>query len=211
MRKTLTSLLAGVAVATLAGAASAQVPYGYGGYPGYGDYGNYGGYGGQTATLYELPGFQGRSIVVNGSTNNLDDVGFNDRARSVRLTGTWKLCEDAGYRGHCETVDGSIADLRSRGINGLSSIGPSNDYGGGYPGGYPGGYGGNGVQGRSVVFYPGPVNNSYGSVPPYGGGNAYGYGTGRRAADDFCRRMGNREAVYYDNSGYGVSDVLCRR
>lgn len=221
MRITLTSLLAGAALAAVATAAGAQSPgYGYyppvpaypavpaypvvPAYPGY----DYGGYGAQTATLYELPGFQGRSIVVNGSTNNLDDLGFNDRARSVRVTGTWKLCEDAGYRGHCETITGSVADLRSRGINGLSSIGPSNDYGG-----YPGGYGGGGVQGRSVVFYPGSVSNSYDARPPwgYGGGNAYGYGTDRRAADAFCRRMGNREAVYYDNTGGSLSDVLCRR
>jgi hypothetical protein len=207
MRRTITSLLAGAALATIAGAAGAQTYGGY--YPPYGGYGYDNGYGntgyGQTATLYELPGFQGRSIVVNGSTNNLDDMGFNDRARSVRFNGTWKLCEDAGYRGHCEILSGSVADLRSRGINGLSSIGPYNDYGA-----YPGGGYGRGVQGRSVVFYAGPVSSNYSNgYPPYG--NGYGYGVSRRTADDFCRSMGNREAIYYDSAGGTLQDVLCRR
>ena len=219
MRKTLTSLLAGAALAAVASAAGAQTPgYGYPAYPpvpaypvvpAYPGYGGYGGYGNQTATLYELPGFQGRSVVVNGSTGNLADNGFNDRARSVQLSGTWRLCEDAGFRSRCETMSGSIPDLSRRGINGLSSLQPV-DNGGGYPGGYPGGAG---VQGRLVVFYPGPVSSSYGAGPPYGygGGNAYGYGTGKRAADNFCRQMGAREAIYYDSAGNTLQDVLCRR
>jgi hypothetical protein len=218
MRNTITSLLAGAALAAVASAAGAQTPgYGYPGYlppppypavPAYPGYGGYGGYGNQTATLYELPGFLGRSVVVNGSTTNLDNIGFNDRTRSVRLTGTWRLCEDSDFRSRCETLTGSVVDLRQRGISGLSSLQPvdNND-------GYPGGAGA-GVAGRSVIFYPGAVsNNSYRAGPPwgYGGGNAYGYGTGKRAADDFCRQMGNRESVYYDNTGNGLSDVLCRR
>ena len=221
MRNILTGLLAGAALAAVASAAGAQTP-GYGYYPpvptypapaypvvpAYPAYGGYGGYGNQTATLYELPGFQGRSVVVNGSTNNLDNIGFNDRTRSVRLSGTWRLCEDSDFRSRCETLSGSVPDLRQRGISGLSSLQPVDN--GGYPGGYPGA---GAVQGRSVVFYPGPVSSTYSSRPPwgYGGGNAYGYGTGKRAADDFCRSMGNREAVYYDNAGSVLQDVLCRR
>ncbi|MGE5565910.1 MAG: beta/gamma crystallin-related protein [Parcubacteria group bacterium] len=209
------SLLAGAALAAVAGAAGAQTPYGYPAYPpvpayptvpAYPGYGGYGGYGNQTATLYELPGFQGRSVVVNGSNGNLDNIGFNDRTRSVRLSGTWRLCEDADFRSRCETMSGSIPDLSRRGISGLSSLQPVDS---GYP---DGGYGGGAVQGRSVVFYPGPVSSTYGRPPwGYGGGNAYGYGTGRRAADDFCRSMGNREAVYYDNAAGTLQDVLCRR
>jgi hypothetical protein len=217
MRTPIKSLLAGAALAAIAGTAGAQTPGYYPGYPpvpaypvvpAYPGYG-YGGYGAQTATLYELPGFMGRSVVVNGSTGNLADIDFNDRTRSVRLTGTWRLCEDAGFRSRCETMSGSIPDLSRRGINGLSSLQPV-DNGGGYPGSYPGG---GAVQGRSVVFYPGPVSTAYDNAPPYGygGGNAYGYGVGKRAADAFCRRMGNRDALYYDNAGNTLQDVLCRR
>jgi len=213
MRKTLMSLLAGAALAAVATAAGAQSP-GYGYYPpvppypvnpGYPVYG--GGYSNQTATLYELPGFQGRSVVVNGSTTNLDNIGFNDRTRSVRLSGTWRLCEDSDFRSRCETMSGAIPDLGRRGISGLSSLQPIDNGG---DDGYPDG---GAVQGRTVVFYPGPVSSNYGSAPPYGygGGNAYGYGTGKRAADSFCRRMGNRDAVYYDNTGSILQDVLCRR
>ena len=221
MRKTLTSLLAGAALAAIASSAGAQTPgYVYPGYPpvppypGVPAYPGYGGYGSQTATLYELPAFLGRSVVVNGSTGNLADIGFNDRARSVRLNGTWRLCEDAGFRSRCETMSGSIPDLSGRGINGLSSLQPVDT--GGYPGGYPGSYpGGGAVSGRLVIFYPGPVssNYSYGAGQPYGygGGNAYGYGVGKRGADAFCRRMGNREAVYYDSANNTLQDVLCRR
>ena len=223
MRNTITSLLAGAALAAIAGAAGAQTPGYYPGYPPvpaypvvptYPGYGGYGGYGAQTATLYELPGFLGRSVVVNGSTGNLSDIGFNDRTRSVRLSGTWRLCEDAGFRSRCETMSGSIPDLSQRGISGLSSLQPVDT--GGYPGSYPGG---GAVSGRLVIFYPGPVSSNYGAGQPYGGGqpygygggNAYGYGVGKRGADAFCRRMGNREAVYYDSAGNTLQDVLCRR
>jgi len=178
---------------------SADLSGGYPGYPGYpGSYPGYPATG--TAVLYEYPNFQGRSIVVTNAEGNLDNVGFNDRARSVQLTGSWRLCEDAGFRGHCETVTGPIANLSGR-INGLSSLQQTADSYPGYPG-YPGA--GQAVPGRAVVFYPGAVSGGYGA--PYG---AY-QGT-RRAADDFCRRMGHRDAVWFDPAGGGLSDVLCRR
>lgn len=166
---------------------------GFPGYPG----GGWGGTG--TATLYEFPNFQGRSVVVTREEGNLSNVGFNDRARSARFEGTWRVCEDASYRGRCETFVGSVPNLSLR-ISGVSSLqmtgGP-----GGYPG-YPGG--GQGVEGRSVVFYAGAVGSTYGS--PYGQ-----YRGTRRAADDFCRQMGHRNSVYFDPAGGDLSDVLCRR
>jgi hypothetical protein len=163
--------------------------------------------GAETAVLFEYPNFQGRSVTVTRESGNLDSIGFNDRARSVQLTGTWKLCEDAGYRGRCETVTGAVPNLAYRNISGLSSLQVTGAYGGGY--GTPpwggGGYGQGGVPGTSVVFYPGPVpTTGYGA--PYGS-----FGGTKRAADDFCRSMGNRSSVYYDSAGGILSDVLCRR
>lgn len=205
MRKTLTSLLAGAALASIAGAAGAQ-PYGgiFPPYPG-NDYG-YGN--GQTATLYELPGFRGRSVVVNGANDNLANIDFNDRTGSLRLNGSWRLCEDAGYRSRCITLSGSIPDLRARGISGLSSLQAVN---GGYDDDYGGGYDRDGVRGRNSVFFPGPAARyrnygNYGS--PYG--NPYG-GYGARNADSFCRQMGYGGSLYADTSHGEMADVLCRR
>jgi len=209
MRKTLTSLLAGAALVTIAGSARAQTPYGY--YPPYGG-NDYGSAGSADAVLYEYPGFQGRSVVIHIQSGNLANEGFNDRARSARLPGTWRLCEDASFRGHCDTMGGDIPDLSARGINGLSAlqhIGDGYDDNPGYPGG---GYDRNGVQGRSSVFFPGPAARyrnygNYGS--PYGGYPYGGYGS--RNADSFCRQMGYAGALYADTSHGEMADVLCRR
>lgn len=202
MRTTYKALIAGAALAAVGTAAQAQFPYDIFS-PGYG--------GPDTATLYEYPNFQGRSVVITREQGNLDNIGFNDRARSIRATGSWRLCEDAGFRSRCETVNGTVADLGRFGFHGVSSLQKVGDGGYGYPGGdygYPGGgYPGQGygpVQGRDVVFYPGVVGSSYGS--PYGG-----YGGSRRTADEFCRSMGHRNAAWSDRSGGELSDILCRR
>lgn len=197
MRTTYKALIAGAALAAVGTAAQAQFPFDV---FGYGQ--QYGGP--DTATLYEYPNFQGRSVTVTRERSNLADINFNDRARSIRANGRWRLCEDAGYRSRCETVNGSVADLRSVGLHGVSSLQlVSGGYPGGYPG-YPGGGYGQGVPGRDVIFYPGVVGSNYGS--PYGG-----YGGSRRTADQFCRDMGHRNAVWSDRSGGELSDVLCRR
>lgn len=205
MRTTYKALIAGAALAAVGTAAQAQFPFDVFGGPQYGAP--------DTATLYEYPNFQGRSITITRERSNLSDVNFNDRARSIRTTGRWKLCEDSDYRSRCDTVNGSVADLRTMGFHGISSLqlvggGYGNPgYPGGYPG-YPGGGYGQGVPGRDVVFYPGVVGTTYGSTygSPYGG-----YGGARRTADQFCREMGHRNAVWSDRSGGELSDVLCRR
>lgn len=204
MRNSIKALLAGAALAAVASTAHAQFPF-TPGYPA----------GGDTAVLFEYPNFQGRSTIVTRENGNLDGTGFNDRVGSIQLNGAWRLCEDAGYRGRCMTFTGPVADLRSAGIRGLSSL--QIDSAGGYPGGYPtypgGGYGypgaGGAVAGRNVTFYPGAVNGG-----TYGNGYGYGYGSSsvsRSAANAFCRSMGHASAVYYDNAGGVLTDVLCRR
>lgn len=202
MRTTYKALIAGAALAAIGTAANAQFPFDIFS-PGYG--------GPDTATLYEYPNFQGRSVVVTREQSNLDSIGFNDRARSIRVTGSWRLCEDAGFRSRCETVNGTVADLGRFGFHGVSSLQKVADGGYGYPGQYPdggyGGYPGQGdgpVQGRDVVFYPGVVGSAYGA--PYGSG----YGS-RRTADEFCRSMGHRSSAWSSRSGGELSDVVCRR
>lgn len=161
MPKSLSLLLAGAALATLAGPASAQYgqPYGQ-------PAGQYGP-ARPTATLYEFPNYGGRSIVIEGENGNLQNVGFNDRARSGRFEGGWRICADSDYRSRCETVSGPVPNLDQYSLSGtVSSLRAEGDDGGypggpGYEPGYPGGgYGGgtatlyefSGFRGRSVTI-----------------------------------------------------------
>ena len=77
----------------------------------------------EEAILYEQPGFRGRSVTVSGEASNLRDHGFNDKAMSIRIRGTWQLCSDANYRGQCVSIQGDQDDLGRFGIaRNLSSI-----------------------------------------------------------------------------------------
>jgi Beta/Gamma crystallin len=52
--------------------------------------------------LFESPDFSGRSTWLNGSANNLELVGFNDRTESIIVErGRWRLCSDANQKGNC--------------------------------------------------------------------------------------------------------------
>jgi hypothetical protein len=55
--------------------------------------------------LYSAPGFSGRSMAVDRNhVRSLDDVGFNDQARSIRVErGYWMFCSDADFMGECRT------------------------------------------------------------------------------------------------------------
>lgn len=88
---------------------------GHGGGGGGGDWSGSGGSGGggsrHTATLYERTGFRGRSVTVNGDTPDLRDFGFNDKAMSIRIRGSWLLCSDWKFKGKCVSVRGDQEDL----------------------------------------------------------------------------------------------------
>lgn len=104
-------------------------------YPPQGGYGRpQGGYyppgrGGESwgVTLFERPGYRGRSIEV-GYMDNLDGSGFNDRVGSIRLSrgsGPWQVCTDARFRGRCTTIDRSISDTSQLGMwAAISSVRP---------------------------------------------------------------------------------------
>lgn len=56
-------------------------------------------------TLYTDDNFGGRSVTVRGATPDLVPLGFNDRTSSVIVrSGTWELCQHAGFQGHCITL-----------------------------------------------------------------------------------------------------------
>ena len=56
--------------------------------------------------LYERAGFGGRSFELNDNyIPNLDRVGFNDRASSIRVErGYWMFCSDSNFSGDCRTL-----------------------------------------------------------------------------------------------------------
>jgi hypothetical protein len=68
------------------------------------------------AILYERTGFRGRSVTVTGEASNLRDLGFNDKAMSIRVRGTWQLCSDARFRGQCVSIRGDQDDLGRLGL-----------------------------------------------------------------------------------------------
>jgi len=77
--------------------------------------------------LFDREGFGGERIGIDGNVPYLKNVGFNDRARSVKVrSGVWLLCEDPNGRGRCEYVDRNVRDLRDIGLTGrISSISPT--------------------------------------------------------------------------------------
>lgn len=193
-----------------------------------------------TITLYDLPNFQGPSRSFSAGVDNLADQGYNDRAQSARVTGVWRLCEDARMRGRCVEVSGDVPNLGDLRMSvQVSSFEPIGDRGGGYPAGggndrgpgydrgpgfdrgpgpdgrydrgpYPGGgpnpgplppppppaggrYTGPSLDGRTASFFPRPEPGPY------------------RDANGFCRRLGFSGAIYADDRGRELRDVLCRR
>jgi Beta/Gamma crystallin len=70
-------------------------------------------------TLFENDNFNGRRFGVNSSVSNLASAGFNDRASSVVVrSGTWQVCDDAYFRGHCVMLQpGEYPSLRRMGMN----------------------------------------------------------------------------------------------
>jgi hypothetical protein len=183
MRKTLMTFAA--AALAMAGAASAQP---------------YGGRGAPQATLYELPNFQGRSITITGSTPDLGQWRFNDRAQSARFSGTWRACEHDNFRGRCQEIRGEVADLTTFGLMAqISSLEPAGfggpGGGGGFPGrgdGWgppgPGGRDARGFDGTRTVFFPRPTVRGLDLA------------AGRNGADTFCRRQGLGPSVWFDSS-----------
>jgi hypothetical protein len=112
--------------------------------------------GAQEITLFENENFNGRRFTANGSLQNLDNSGFNDRANSATIrSGSWQLCDDAFYRGQCVTLNpGNYPSLGAMGLAGrVSSIREVgwNSGGGGGDGG-----GNVGPGSGAIVLYDAP-------------------------------------------------------
>lgn len=62
--------------------------------------------GGPSVTFFADSDFRGQSFVVTGETAFL--AGFNDRASSARVNGSWEVCEDTRFGGRCERIDRDV-------------------------------------------------------------------------------------------------------
>jgi hypothetical protein len=88
----------------------------------WGSGGNWGS--GTRAVLYAGYNLSGESFVVGaGGVRNLDRVGFNDKARSLRIeSGYWIFCSDADFQGNCHTYGpGDYPNLPSGQSHSISS------------------------------------------------------------------------------------------
>ena len=70
-------------------------------------------------TFYEREGFGGRSFVSRDQIDNLERIGFNDRASSAVVVGeTREVCEDARFQGRCVLLPaGNYPSLATMGLN----------------------------------------------------------------------------------------------
>ena len=78
-------------------------------------------------TFYEHDDYQGRSFTTARRVGNFLNVGFNDRASSIVVTGSrWEVCEDLRFEGRCRVLrQGSYPSLRAMGMNDrISSVRP---------------------------------------------------------------------------------------
>lgn len=69
-------------------------------------------------TLYDQPGFKGKSVTLFADNLDLSDTGVVGTARSAQVFGRWRVCEAPGWRGRCQTLSRNIADLAALGIAG---------------------------------------------------------------------------------------------
>ena len=55
--------------------------------------------------FYDRENFGGRGVTVTDVVADFNDIGFNDRTRSVVVySGTWELCHDMQFRGECQVL-----------------------------------------------------------------------------------------------------------
>lgn len=172
------------------------------------------------ATLYELPGFQGRQVDITAYGENLAGMGFNDIAQSARFEGRWRVCEDSGFRGKCQDLSGAVSDLAAVGMG--QKISSLQGYlegawrrGADWRGGWNGRDAARPYEGARNVLFP---------YPSVAGFDIAANGS---TANAFCRSVGLGSSAYYDGGERArqaldqegryvgdtgvLRDVLCRK
>lgn len=184
-------------------------------------------------TLFELPGYLGRSVTITADTPDLAKEGFAKRAQSARVTGSWQVCPAVTFAGACQTLNGNMPILKKSQIvsvrptpSATTSVTPA-------AGSQSGATGtataaaldldaldvGAGTEGQDMFFYARPSLS----------GSEIAAGTNdMTAATAFCKLAGqstassaSRTRVQASNlidvasktkvRGFALRDVLCRR
>lgn len=133
--------------------------------------------------VYEHEDFHGNSVVLQAPARDFRDIGFNDRASSLVVTGQpWEVCKDTGFEGRCIVLGpGRYRSLLELDFNDrLSSARPA--HGGSRHGEYRDAppqivfYEDNGFQGRSFTtqadvenFMRAGFNDRASSIVVFGG------------------------------------------
>ena len=170
------------------------------------------------ATIYRDRNFSGPAVAVDKANPNMR---LNFQVLSIRVErGPWEICSQPNFRGNCQIIRQSSADLRRshNWAGALQSMRPADT---GWGGGGSGGGGSGGVQqslkGMASEFFPAPRANGR---PGAARVLACSSGTptaacAAKSADAFCRTAGwggsARELMETENRRIYLADVLCVR
>lgn len=152
--------------------------------------GNSGGGTQSALTMYPEANYGGTAIVVTGALTALGrETSMNDKASSLKVTGSWEVCENGNFKGRCVTVTQDVPDLKTlRMNNNISSVRPSTGFGGGNGGG-----GNDGEQGSNVTRYDNPM---WQGVPIFYCGKSIA-NCGKPNAKAYCALLGHSDAMTY--------------
>jgi hypothetical protein len=180
-----------------------------------------------TVTLYEYPGYLGRSVTISGATPDLATLGFANRARSARVLGEWQVCPLAIYQGSCQRLSGDsalisrsmIASLRpyadaQAAVGGTSSSGSGSSSSSSSSSGSSSSSSGSsgsgivdldaldadsGTEGQDVAFF---------ARPSMGGTQVSAGSNDRSSGDAFCVRAGFSSSAYTSRARVQASGLI---
>lgn len=136
---------------------------------------------GSSLVLFADANYSGDSITARGDLSAMGrETRMNDRASSLRVSGSWEICSDSNFRGRCVVVSEDVPDLKILRMNdNISSVRPKTGFGGGGGGG-----------GSNVTKYDSP---RWQGVPLFYCGKSL-LNCGKRNADAYCKLMGHDES-----------------
>jgi hypothetical protein len=137
--------------------------------------------------IFADPNFQGASRTVR-DTADLRPYGLNDLVSSIQIPSgeAWEVCQDVNFQNICQTLNGTVADLRTIGwddrISSLRRVDGSFRNGGNRNDGYGNPRNGGGIfagrqPSQGLIFYDGTgfrgtptavTNDAYNQISPLG-------------------------------------------